>query len=90
MLSTNVFQEKNLEEVTFIKIILMIQGEKRKLVQQELSRNSFEEAFGVLRSKFAIMWFSPSLAHGNSQAYNICCIILHVMIITGVNQMAVV
>jgi len=69
---------------TFVKIIPMLQGPKRKLFTkcQEATRKDVERAFGVFKSRFAIIC-------GLSRAWNIdtmkdimlTCIILHNMIV---------
>lgn len=69
---------------TFVKIIPMLQGEKRKLFaqHQESTRKDVERAFGVLQSRFAII-------RGRARAWHIetlkhiiyACIILHNMIV---------
>jgi len=69
---------------TFIKTILMPQGEKRKLFaqKQESVRKDMKRAFGVLQSRFTIIcglahaWHMATIKH-----IIYACIILHNMII---------
>ena len=70
--------------VTFVKTILMPQGEKRKLFvqRQESARKDVEQVFGVLQSRFAIIrgptcFWDPGKMKNTTYA----CIILRNMIV---------
>jgi hypothetical protein len=72
------------EWATFVKTISMPQGEKRKLFakRQESVRKDVERAFGVLQSRFAIV-FGPSRSWHMDTIKHImyACIIMHNMIV---------
>ncbi|CAK8531259.1 unnamed protein product [Lathyrus sativus] len=72
------------EWATFVKTILMPQGEKRKLFaqQQESARKDVERAFGVLQARFVIVRGPARAWHVNTMKHiMLACIILHNMIV---------